>query len=174
MRVTQKMRRRSYCPTHRTRIGTVKEPGICPDCGAAGVPFEVARQMRHQASAIRRGKTPRKIVTSRELQRRREIYNAYLDTPQWQQIRKLVIARDGGCCLICFSSQSLHVHHLHYKTFGDETGEELATLCKPCHQKEHRRSLRGRLVKGPMEAVRNSTAGAELDAEFAERIAREA
>lgn len=176
-RPTAKMRRRRYCPNHRTRVGHEKDPGQCSECGAAGVPFEVMREMRHERTAIRRGKlsvarAPAQI--GRDLRQKRAIYDAYLETPQWRWIRKLVIARDGGCCLICFSKHRLHVHHLHYKTFTDETGEELATLCQPCHRQEHQRKWNKRLIRGPYAAVRTATAGAELDAEFAARLAREA
>lgn len=154
MRVTGAMKKRRYCPNHATRIGDVRLPGICAECGAAGVAFEIARAHKHARTAIRRGKTPKPIPTPRELRERREIYEAYLETPQWRRLRLLVIARDGGHCAICKCSDLLHVHHLHYRTFGNETGEELVTLCKPCHRDEHRRRRGNWRVKGPMQPVR--------------------
>jgi 5-methylcytosine-specific restriction endonuclease McrA len=104
---------------------------------------------------------------------RRSAYEAHLNSFLWRRIRELVIARDGGCCVLCAARTRLHVHHLHYKTFGDETGEELATLCEPCHEREHRRRPGKRRAQGPFAAVRTSTSAADLDAEFAARLARE-
>jgi len=158
---------RRYCPNHHGKTGRVEAPGICSRCGAEGVS---AATLRGRAAAKTRARNKQRGA----LAARRLAYEAYLETPQWKSIRRLVIARDGGCCLICFSSQRLHVHHLHYETFGDETGEELATLCERCHMEEHRRGMRGRLLHGPYAAVRTSTAAAELDAEFTARLAREA
>lgn len=95
--------------------------------------------------------------------KRRRAYEEYLRSPQWAWIRRLVIARDGGACVLCSSRERLHVHHIHYRT-----------LCESCHKSEHNRRPRNRRAKGPYAAVRDLAACPELDAEFAARLAREA
>lgn len=62
---------------------------------------------------------------------------------QWYAIRERVIARDSFCCARCGKPSSeveLHVHHIHYikgRKAWDYPEQELITLCKGCHAKEH-------------------------------------
>jgi len=63
--------------------------------------------------------------------------------PDWSQIRKKVLRRDGNRCQVCGSSghgQPLHVHHIQpFKSFTSrETANQLQnliTLCPSCHRK---------------------------------------
>lgn len=63
--------------------------------------------------------------------------------PDWDQIRKRVLNRDGNRCQFCGTSglnQTLHVHHLQpFRSFADrETANQLQnliTLCPVCHRK---------------------------------------
>jgi DEAD/DEAH box helicase domain-containing protein len=62
--------------------------------------------------------------------------------PNWDQIRKRVIQRDGSCCQVCGATgakQPLHVHHIQpFRSFSDrETANQLQnliTLCPTCHR----------------------------------------
>ena len=71
----------------------------------------------------------------------RENYNEYLNSELWQEKRRQVIERDRGVCVKC-GSKPVQVHHERYpqfpKKFGDEPIEWLVSLCKPCHDYEHR------------------------------------
>lgn len=70
--------------------------------------------------------------------KRKKAYRAYIHSDQWKEIRNLILKRDHVTCLLCGSTLFLHVHHRHYQTFGNETGRELATLCRGCHSGIHR------------------------------------
>ena len=51
-----------------------------------------------------------------------------------QQVRE----RDGWRCQICGRSNELQVHHICPRSkLGDDTGENLITLCNTCHRKVH-------------------------------------
>lgn len=64
-------------------------------------------------------------------------YKNHIASPKWKAIRANVIAIRGSKCEECGSTSRLHVHHLHYRTFGDELPEDLKVLCKNCHDKKH-------------------------------------
>lgn len=54
--------------------------------------------------------------------------------------RDSVLKRDGGICTACGSTQDLHAHHI--IRWADEpllraSIDNGATLCQPCHTKEH-------------------------------------
>ena len=40
-------------------------------------------------------------------------------------------------CSDVFPEQFINVHHLHYRTLGEERDEDLAVLCVACHAKRH-------------------------------------
>ncbi len=60
----------------------------------------------------------------------------------WTQLRVRVLDRDGWTCqkckLVSFNG-GLHVHHIiHKKDGGDDIEENLTTLCRACHEAEHK------------------------------------
>lgn len=82
----------------------------------------------------------------------KEIYRAYLRTPQWQAIRIEVIGVRGGKCERCDSTHRLQVHHKTYKNLGNESLSELELLCSVCHKAHHKvvdkkKSNKGRRYK---------------------------
>lgn len=62
-----------------------------------------------------------------------QLYSEYINSPEWQAKRKEAIDRDQGRCVLCNSSEDLHVHHRTYDNFGNEPLEDLTTLCRECH-----------------------------------------
>jgi len=66
-------------------------------------------------------------------------YTAFLKTKYWMGVRQLVITRDGNKCTRCDNTKRLQAHHLTYKNHFNEHKhlEDLITLCKSCHEKEH-------------------------------------
>jgi len=51
-----------------------------------------------------------------------------------------VLERDGWRCQYCGTSQHLEVHHICFRSqLGDDTGENLITLCAKCHHNLHQR-----------------------------------
>jgi len=61
-----------------------------------------------------------------------------LDPVNYRALRKQVLERDGWCCQSCGSLRNLQVHHRKFRSrLGDDTTENLITLCADCHQAAH-------------------------------------
>lgn len=74
---------------------------------------------------------------------RKKEYNDYLMSSKWLSIRKDMIEKAGFKCNRCqvYMEKGLQVHHKTYDNFMNEKPEDLEVLCKPCHQKEHKRKF---------------------------------
>jgi 5-methylcytosine-specific restriction endonuclease McrA len=61
-----------------------------------------------------------------------------LDPDQYNGLRYQVLSRDGWRCQLCGTMSNLEVHH---KTFhsqsGDDSEQNLITLCAVCHDAVH-------------------------------------
>jgi 5-methylcytosine-specific restriction endonuclease McrA len=65
-------------------------------------------------------------------------HKIYLDTNTWAGKREYVLRRDNYTCQKCHHyGGELHVHHKTYKRHGNESVNDLITLCKSCHEKIH-------------------------------------
>jgi len=64
-------------------------------------------------------------------------YREYLESSQWDDIRKKVIHRAKGKCEGCAASDKLEVHHLTYERVGMELMTDLVAFCSECHSKAH-------------------------------------
>jgi len=62
---------------------------------------------------------------------------AYMNSPEWQSKRQLVLARDNHQCVVCGSTHNLNIHHIDYSNLGDEHLSELTVLCQLCHSSLH-------------------------------------
>jgi 5-methylcytosine-specific restriction endonuclease McrA len=60
-------------------------------------------------------------------------YRAYLRSPQWAELRRLVLIRDGHECRYCGATVCLEVHHLTYERLYHEPLSDLICLCAGCH-----------------------------------------
>ena len=118
-----------YCPACGRRAGTADVPRVCRVHGKAGVTRKsfqshaAWRTQRRKARTAARAPWPVR-------------HKAHLNSKKWARIRQKVIVRDYGMCAGC-GQPGLDVHHIHYRTLGVETGDELILLCRPCHEKEH-------------------------------------
>jgi len=62
-----------------------------------------------------------------------------LDPDQYDSLRSQVLHRDGWRCQSCGSMSNLEVHHKNSRSrSGDDSEENLITLCTPCHSDLHR------------------------------------
>lgn len=70
---------------------------------------------------------------------KKDEYTKFLKSKYWRNIRQLVISRDKRACTKCGRSDKLHVHHITYINHlrEHEHLDDLITLCKDCHDKEH-------------------------------------
>lgn len=70
-----------------------------------------------------------------------DVYNEYLNSPEWGSKKKIVHDKYNDKCGLCESKMFLQVHHIHYKNVGNENIEDLILVCKTCHEQIHGRSL---------------------------------
>lgn len=87
----------------------------------------------------------KKIITKHKKQQITEKVkeaDKYTKTAKWQSLRKEIIIRDKGCCVLCFKRgrieyRKLQVHHI-VKRVDDITlayeRDNLVTLCRTCHE----------------------------------------
>jgi 5-methylcytosine-specific restriction endonuclease McrA len=63
-----------------------------------------------------------------------------LDPELYEQLRDQVLGRDGWRCQSCGTMANLEVHHKEFRTHsGDDSEQNLITLCTTCHSAIHRR-----------------------------------
>lgn len=71
---------------------------------------------------------------------RRELYQAYLGSKYWARIRRKILKRDRGACVLCGSCVGVQVDHkvspMIKDTLGEEVASNLQTLCYVCHSKK--------------------------------------
>ena len=76
---------------------------------------------------------------------RRQAYNDYLKSDDWQHVRKIKLQFADHLCEQCRRPASpgnpLDLHHLTYERFGHENLTDLRVLCRQCHQTVHGRTF---------------------------------
>ena len=77
----------------------------------------------------------------------KEQYAAYLKSAKWRSLREKIFKRDKYKCTDCSGKHNLHVHHLTYERVGEELLEDLKTLCRKCHEKQHKGELLIKLIE---------------------------
>jgi ATP-dependent DNA helicase RecQ len=61
-----------------------------------------------------------------------------LDSGQYETLRNQVLRRDGWRCQSCGTMTNLEVHHKEFRShFGDDSSQNLITLCTTCHASVH-------------------------------------
>jgi ATP-dependent DNA helicase RecQ len=61
-----------------------------------------------------------------------------LDSGQYDTLRNQVLLRDGWRCQSCGTMSNLEVHHKEFRAHsGDDSDENLITLCSRCHAALH-------------------------------------
>jgi 5-methylcytosine-specific restriction endonuclease McrA len=62
-----------------------------------------------------------------------------LETHDYEELRERVLRRDGWRCQLCGSMTNLEVHHQQFRSHsGEDTEDNLITLCTNCHSSCHR------------------------------------
>lgn len=70
-------------------------------------------------------------------------YEAYLRSTAWRDFRRFMIGLVGGACEDCGVSEAesmllvLDVHHETYDRLGAELPDDVAVLCRACHEARH-------------------------------------
>jgi len=61
-----------------------------------------------------------------------------LDADAYQQLCRKILERDGWRCQGCGAMHQLQVHHKEFRSHsGDDSEENLITLCDDCHRLVH-------------------------------------
>ena len=61
-----------------------------------------------------------------------------LDPIAYENLRQLVLRRDGWRCQSCGAMSNLEVHHQQFRSHaGDDSELNLITLCAMCHSEAH-------------------------------------
>ena len=64
-----------------------------------------------------------------------------LDPELYERLQQHVLRRDGRRCQNCGSRSNLEVHHKEFRSQGgDDSEENLITLCVKCHSILHRKA----------------------------------
>jgi len=69
--------------------------------------------------------------------KRRDEYDAYMASGDWQAKRLAVLRRDQYICQGCLEGRATEVHHTTYNNFGQELLFQLVSLCRVCHERAH-------------------------------------
>lgn len=67
----------------------------------------------------------------------RDEYHAYLRSPQWHTLRRVMLDQADGRCQVCRRVERLQVHHNTYDRVGHERLSDLIVLCRQCHERHH-------------------------------------
>jgi len=69
-----------------------------------------------------------------------KLKRARLDPASYEELRQQVLRRDGWRCQLCGTLSNLEVHHKEFRSqSGDDSDENLITLCAECHALIHNR-----------------------------------
>ena len=61
-----------------------------------------------------------------------------LDPLTYESLRQQILRRDGWRCQSCGAMSNLEVHHREFRSHsGEDSEENLITLCHHCHQVVH-------------------------------------
>ncbi len=61
-----------------------------------------------------------------------------LDAAAYEELRKRILRRDNWRCQSCGSRSNLEVHHQRFRSrSGEDSEENLITLCSSCHAQVH-------------------------------------
>ena len=61
-----------------------------------------------------------------------------LDPVSYETLRQQILCRDGWRCQSCGTMSNLEVHHKEFRSqSGDDSEENLITLCTACHHETH-------------------------------------
>jgi 5-methylcytosine-specific restriction endonuclease McrA len=63
-----------------------------------------------------------------------------LDPLSYDGLRQQILGRDGWRCQSCGAMSNLEVHHREFRSHsGEDSEENLITLCTACHARVHHR-----------------------------------
>lgn len=100
---------------------------VCRKCGAIGAGFHYGQA--HPCGGEWLPATMHPSPTWTWHDRHAEV----LMSDRWKQLRAEVLKSQDGKCRCCDERKGLQMHHLHYRTLGDETARDVEILCAKHH-----------------------------------------
>ena len=97
-----------------------KKKKHCQDCGCNGCFKRAMRELQPN----RKTKAPQE-------------YFKYISSPYWLKRKQEYYKKNKRICQACGSMNDIDLHHLVYNNFGLERDDQLACLCRNCHQELH-------------------------------------
>lgn len=76
------------------------------------------------------------MVANTKADRKRQSYEAYLNSDHWRELRQKAFKIYGKRCLLCESTE-VHGHHLVYRNLTDVHPAEVVPLCQKHHSLVH-------------------------------------
>ena len=62
-----------------------------------------------------------------------------LDAASYEKLRLEILRRDNWRCQFCGGMTNLEIHHVQFRSHsGEDSEQNLITLCTVCHTKKHR------------------------------------
>lgn len=122
--------------------GTCGQAAVFPEhIHALALQWEIKESSKvfwEEAESIKRKWEPFMPKTIDNDQGNKERHRFYLGSRQWFEIASSIRSRDENHCRHCGKyDRALDVHHRTYARWGEESPDDLISLCHPCHQKEH-------------------------------------
>lgn len=71
----------------------------------------------------------------------RNEYNSHIKSRKWKKLRYERLELDCFKCFACGEDNRLQMHHTNYENFGNETLDDIVTLCESCHIEVHKMSV---------------------------------
>lgn len=78
-----------------------------------------------------------KMRNAKTKKQRKALYDKYLKTEHWRELRETVGDSCAWTCQKCNDNKMTQVHHKTYARLGHEHLDDLIGLCGKCHTKEH-------------------------------------
>ncbi len=112
------------------------------------------RATRRQKRKDRQPINERKEASRARQELRQDVYEAYMKSQQWFDIRKRVMARDDQRCLCC-GKKATQVHHrsYHQSVMDGKDDSKLASVCGSCHSALHFNKDGKRVRKADVEQM---------------------
>jgi hypothetical protein len=115
------------------KVEAVKRVALTDDQERYALPWNQELQDQKRAE---RSEAFRQIQDELWAQRRAD-HAEYLQSPEWQERRRLRLEQDNHRCqarLSGCSNLATQVHHLTYESWGNEPLFELVSVCRSCHE----------------------------------------
>ncbi len=61
----------------------------------------------------------------------------YMESKEWKHLKNSVLFINNSKCEMCADDENLDVHHKTYKHIGHENMDDLAVVCRSCHEEIH-------------------------------------